>query len=141
MTSLTRQDVIDFVNANPLAFMATSAGSQPHVRGMMTARADDEGILFATGAGKDVARQLDVNPKVELCYYNREQNMQVRLTGAVERIEDQETKVFVLERFPFLKPWVESEGFDVMVLYLLREGTASQWSMDRAMEDKAVFEF
>ncbi|MCU0915360.1 MAG: pyridoxamine 5'-phosphate oxidase family protein [Planctomycetes bacterium] len=46
---MTREQILEFVNANPLCHLATCEGQQPRVRGMMMYRADAAGLIFHTG--------------------------------------------------------------------------------------------
>ena len=103
---------------------------------MMLYRADDDGIIFNTGENKDIHRQLSKNSNVELCFYNAEQGKQVRVSGSVEEIEDLELKKQVVKDFPFLKEWVDKEGYDVLVVYCLKRGKATVWTMETNFKPK-----
>jgi len=138
---MTRQEMLDFINKNPVCFLATSVGDVPHVRGMGVVRADERGILFTTGKIKDLHRQLQQNPRVELCFYDPQGMKQLRISGALEPQEDMETKKEVLEKFAFLKPYVEKNGFDHLTPHLLRRGQATVWTMATNFEPKKYFEF
>ncbi|MCJ7777145.1 MAG: pyridoxamine 5'-phosphate oxidase family protein [Sedimentisphaerales bacterium] len=126
---MTKGKVFEFIKNSPVFALATAEDNKPHVRMMMLYRADDNGIIFNTGENKDVHRQLSKNPNVELCFYNAEQGRQVRVFGSVEEIEDLELKKQVVKDFPFLKEWVDREGYDVLVVYCLKRGKATVWTM------------
>lgn len=138
---MTKKEILEFINNNPVFFLATQDGKQPHVRGMMALEADENGILFNTGKPKDVYRQLSNNQQVELCFYDARQNKQVRISGKVELTEDLDTKKKVLERLPFLKPVVEKEGYDVLSPYYLRKGKAVIWTIETNFAPKEYIEF
>ena len=108
---------------------------------MMICRADEDGILFSTGRDKDVNKQLQANPAVEMCFYNAgDENRQVRIEGTVELFDDLELKKQIVEDFPFLKPWIELQGYEVMSPYILKNGKATTWSMATAFEPKQYIE-
>ena len=51
---MTREEVFDALNSNVAFYLATVEEDQPHVRGMMLYRADNDGILFHTAVKKQV---------------------------------------------------------------------------------------
>ncbi len=133
---MTKEQIIEFITKNPCFSLATMDGNQPRTRMMMICRADDNGILFTTGRDKDVNKQLQANPAVEMCFFGTEENFQVRIEGTVEMDDDLELKKQILEAFPFLKPWIEAQGFEAMIPYRLKNGKATTWSMETAFEPK-----
>ena len=55
---MTRDEVLAFVKANPVSFMATVERGKPRVRAMQTALVEPAGLVFCTGVQKDVYQQL-----------------------------------------------------------------------------------
>ena len=138
---MTKEEIFEFVMKNPKFNLATTDGSQPHTRMMMICRADEDGILFSTGRDKDVNKQLQANPAVEMCFFCAgDVNRQVRIEGTVEMFDDLELKKMIVEDFPFLKPWIELQGYEVMIPYILKNGKATTWSMTTAFEPKQYIE-
>lgn len=133
---MTKNEVFEFVRNNPVFALATAEDNKPHVRMMMVYRADENGIIFNTGENKDVHKQLSGNENVEMCFYNAEQGRQIRVSGSVEEIEDLELKKQVVKDFPFLKEWVDREGYDVLVVYCLKCGKATTWTMETNFKPK-----
>jgi len=133
---MTKEKVLEFATKNPVCSLATIDGNQPRVRTIMLYKADENGIIFCTGRDKAVHKQLQANPAAELCFYNAEQGLQVRIEGAVEMLDDLELKKKVLEAFSFLKPWVESQGYEVMICYRLNNARAVTWTMETNFEPK-----
>ena len=133
---MTKEDILEFVTKNPVCSLATIDGNQPRVRTIMLYKADENGIIFCTGRDKAVHKQLQANPAAELCFYNAEQGLQVRIEGAVEMLDDLELKKNIVEAFTFLKPWVESQGYEVMICYRLKNGRALTWTMETNFEPK-----
>ena len=138
---MTKEEVLEFVTKNPMFSLATTEGNQPHTRMMMICRADEDGILFSTGRDKDVNKQLQANPAVEMCFYAAsDENRHVRIEGTVELFDDLELKKQIVEDFPLLKPWIELQGYEVMNPYILKNGKATTWSMATAFEPKQYIE-
>jgi uncharacterized pyridoxamine 5'-phosphate oxidase family protein len=131
-----REQILDFINRNPLFALATADENRPHVRYIMMYRADEEGLVFSTGENKDLNRQLKRNPMIEMCFYNNEEQKQIRVSGTVEELEDIQLKKQIVEDFPFLREWVDREGYDVLVIYILRNGKATVWTMETTFEPK-----
>jgi len=81
---MDKQQILEFLNANPDFQLATVEGNIPHVRTLMLHKADETGIYFMVGKFKDVYRQLSLNPNIELCFHK--DNFQVRIAGHVESL-------------------------------------------------------
>ena len=133
---MTKEEILEFATKNPVCSLATIDGNQPRVRTIMLYKADENGIIFCTGRDKAMNKQLQANPSAELCFYNAEQGLQVRIEGAVEMLDDLELKKKIVEAFSFLKPWVESQGYEVMICYRLNNARAVTWTMQTNFEPK-----
>jgi uncharacterized pyridoxamine 5'-phosphate oxidase family protein len=133
---MTKEEIFEFVTKSPVFALATSEENRPHVRYMMLYRADENGIIFSTGYEKDVHKQLGQNPQAELCFLNQETNVQVRIEGSVEVLEDLELKKQIVADFPFLKEWIDSEGYDVLITYAMKDAKATIWTMESNFQPK-----
>ncbi|UCG47990.1 MAG: pyridoxamine 5'-phosphate oxidase family protein [Phycisphaerales bacterium] len=133
---MNKQEILEFAAKNPVCSLATIDGPRPRARTIMLFRADETGIIFCTGRDKDMNKQLQANPAVELCFYNHEQAVQVRIEGTVEMVDDLELKKQIVEAFSFLKDWVEKEGYEVMIVYRVRNARATTWTMATSCEPK-----
>lgn len=131
---MTSEQILEFINKNPIAYVATVEDSQPRVRAFMVVKADKDGILFSTAPNKDVYRQLMANPALELCFYDVRSNQQIRVTGTAQWTEDPAIKELILEKFTFLKPVAERFGMNVIKAFFVGEATAA-W-MEDAMAPK-----
>ena len=139
---MNKAEIFDFLNANPVFHLATVEGTRPHVRGMLMYRADEHGIIFHTGKMKDLHRQLTANPNVELCFSNGKFDdlVQVRISGAVELVEDLELKKEIVQKREFLKPWVEQAGYEPLAVYRMKKGVAVVWTMKTNLAPKEYVE-
>jgi uncharacterized pyridoxamine 5'-phosphate oxidase family protein len=133
---MTKEEILEFITKNPAFSLATAEGNQPRVRTIMLYRADKDGIIFCTGRDKDVFRQLRSNPAVEMCFFNPNDGRQVRIEGTVEMLDDLELKMQVVEKFTFLKPLVESRGYEILIPFCLENGKATVWTMETNFEPK-----
>jgi pyridoxamine 5'-phosphate oxidase len=138
---LTRDEILAFINRNPACHLATAeTNGQPHVRGMLMYRADDNGILFHTGDFKDVWKQVMNNSKVEVCFNDPKTGTQVRVTGLAQSVEDVNLKEEIVKARPFLKSWVEKKGYKPLKVMRLTGCRANVWTFDKNFEPKEYVE-
>ena len=129
---MTKEEIISFVNANPICYLATVEGNSPHVRAMGMYKADERGILLQTGTIKGMYREISQNPKIELCFNGGEKV--VRVSGTAEFIEDQDLKEEIIKARPFLKPLVKAHGYDVIKVFRVANAVATVWTMATNLE-------
>ncbi len=137
---MNKNEIFEFLNVNPVFHLATIDGDRPRVRGMLLYRADENGIVFHTGKMRDLHKQLTENPKVEMSFNNGsdEDLVQIRVSGAVELVEDMGLKKEIVREREFLKPLVEKMGYDFLAVYRLKNGTASIWTMKKNLAPKEL---
>jgi pyridoxamine 5'-phosphate oxidase len=135
---MTRKEVFEFINQNMSCALATCVDNKPYVRGMMMYRADEKGIIFHTGVMRDLYKQLQKNPNIELCFHNADpQNlMQVRVRGIAALEKDGKLRDEIISQRPFLKPIVAQKGLESIVVFRVQKMTASVWSMAKNLEPK-----
>jgi pyridoxamine 5'-phosphate oxidase len=132
---VNKAEILKFLNANPTCYLATVEGDRPHVRAMGMFRADENGIIIETGTFKDVYKQMVANPNVELCFFNAKDGIQIRVSGAVEPLDDIELKKEIVAQRPFLKERVAKGGYEAMGVFRLK-GQAYVWSFQNVAEPK-----
>ena len=131
---MNKEEIIGFVNANPVCHLATVVGDTPHVRAMGMYKADERGILIQLSTVKPMYEELLQNPKVELCFNGS--GKQVRVSGKAEFIEDQALKEEVVKARPFLKPMVDAQGYDVIKMFRVANPVATVWTMATNLEPR-----
>ena len=132
---MNKAEIIEFMNATHACYFSTVEGNKPHVRAIGIVKADEDGIIIQTGTYKDIYKQLSANHNVELCFHNAKDGIQVRVSGAVEPLDDLELKKEIVEERKFLKPIVEKEGYEAIVVYRLK-GMATVWSFKTNLDPK-----
>ena len=135
---MTQQEIFEFINKNQACTLATTDGNKPHVRGMLIYRADNNGIIFHTGVMKDVFKQLQNNPNVELCFIN--DNIQIRISGTASLENDLKLKEEIVANRPFLKPIVDQYGYEPLAVFRVRKLVATVWSMATNLAPKEYIE-
>ncbi|MDD4356203.1 MAG: pyridoxamine 5'-phosphate oxidase family protein [Smithellaceae bacterium] len=129
---MSRDEILEFLNANPGCHLATMEGDKPRVRGMFMYRADEEGIIFHTGAFKSLYSQLQNYKNVEVCFNSPDK--QVRVAGVAEVLGDEDLKKEILEARPWLKPLMGQQGEDALIVFRVTDCVVSVWTMETNLE-------
>ncbi len=138
----TIEEIREFTNQNPSAWVSTAVGDQPHVRAMAMWFADETGFYFHTGTQKRLCRQLRDNPKVELGFTCVAQDMSelqmVRITGNIEQVEDPGLEKKLFEDRPWLNQVFEAYPDDRIFIFRIPHGEAQYWDMSRNCREKDI---
>lgn len=116
------KEVYDFLKSAGTYFLATVEGDQPRVRPFGTIDIFEDKLYIQTGKVKDVSKQLQANPKAELCAFK--DGVWLRVSGELVRDDRIEPKAHMLENFPELKGMYSAEDDNTEVLYF-RDATAT----------------
>ena len=140
---MQKEQIFEIINKNPVIFLATIEGSEPRVRGMMLYKADESGIVFHTGPHKDVYHQIIQNPNVQMCFYDTAQNIQVRVRGKLEKIDDIAFKEEISNHptRKFMQAWKANcksldEFYGMFSIFRLKNGKANVWTFQTNLEPK-----
>ena len=110
------QTVCDFLKQANTYYLATMDGGQPRVRPFGTAHIFEGKLYFQTGLKKDVAKQLAVNPKVEICVFFK--GKWIRVHGEAVRDDRKEAQESLLAEYPSLKKMYAAGDGNTVVYYL-----------------------
>ena len=137
---MKKEEIFHLMNENPVFHLATLEGDQPRVRGMLLFRANEEGIIFHTASTKDVFTQIQKNPKVELCFQGN--GSQIRVTGELEHNKDEilREEIYNHPTRKFLQAWKENGVEDLLQVFILKNGTAIEWTMENNFDEKRYIE-
>ena len=137
------QDCINFAKQNPFCSVATEEGDQPRVRTLQLDCADESGFYFAIMPSKEVSKQLHSNPKAEVCFLHPAPNLmevrQMRLTGAIEFIDDADAKKRACDLraplAPMLRQTVGVELDAVTEVFRISHGEIHFWMIPDIMKE------
>ncbi len=138
---MVSQEIIKFANENPACFMATVDNDQPRVRGMLLFSCDENGFIFSTGKPKNIYKQLEKNPKLEICFYSAAQNRMMRVSGKAEFLDDISLKAKILEARPYLKPLIKTPDNPMFITLRISHGKACFWTIETNMQPTEFIEF
>lgn len=135
-------DYISFASANPVCYLATCEGDQPRVRTVLLFFANKTGFYFGTLSPKDMSKQLHLNPKVEVCFYNNPKDMaqakQMRLTGTVEFVNDPKLLHRLHEDRLFLDDISGRDLEPISEVFKVTTGDVHFWTLSDVMNEENV---
>ena len=108
-------EVYEFLKKCGTFYIATTDGDQPRVRPFGVVNIFEEKLYIQTGKSKNVSKQMQANPKVEICAFN--DGKWIRLEGKVVRDDRREAKESMLEANPMLKNMYSADDDNTEVLY------------------------
>ena len=123
------KSVYDFLRKCKVYYLATVDGDQARVRPFGTIDMFEDKLYIKTGKVKDVSKQMQADPKVELCAFDGEKWL--RIAATVVRDDRIEPKKHMLETFPDLRAMYDPEDDNTEVLYL-KDATATFSSFTEA---------
>ena len=98
-------------------YLATVEGDQPRVRPFGTVDIFEGRLYIQTGKVKAVSKQLQANPKAEICAFMDGQWL--RVAGKLVRDDRVEPKAHMLDAYPSLKGMYSAEDDNTEVLYFV----------------------
>ena len=110
-------------------YLATTDGDQPRVRPFGTIHIFEDKLYIQTGKVKDVSKQIQKNPKVEISAFDGQ--VWLRLSGTLVRDDRVEPKKDMLEHYPDLKAMYDPEDDNTETLYF-KDATATFCSFTEA---------
>jgi uncharacterized pyridoxamine 5'-phosphate oxidase family protein len=95
------QEVYNFLKEAGVYYLATVDGDKPKVRPFGTAEIFENHLYIQTGKKKDVFKQIEANPYVELCAFNN--GTWIRVSGKLVLDDRIEAKKDMLDKNPDLR--------------------------------------
>ena len=118
--------VYQFLEEAGTYYLATMEGDQPRVRPFGTALLYEGKLYIQTGKIKPVSKQIQINPKVEICAFKDGQWL--RLSGILEEDDRREVKKAMLDKMPELRAmYNEDDGNTEMLYFKSGEATFSSF--------------
>ena len=110
------KEVYDFIKKCGCYYLATlDSDGQPRVRPFGTILIFEDKLYIQTGKCKEVSKQIQKNPKVELCCFDG--TTWLRLSGELVRDDRIEPKKAMLDDYPELKSMYSPTDDNTEVLY------------------------
>ncbi|MCF0138041.1 MAG: pyridoxamine 5'-phosphate oxidase family protein [Oscillospiraceae bacterium] len=116
------QRIYDFLKAAGVYYLATTDGDQPRVRPFGTVDLFNGRLGIQTGRKKDLFRQIEANPRVELCAMH--EGKWIRVSGELYADDSVEAAEHMLSDYPSLRSMYAPGDGNCVVLYF-KSGRAS----------------
>ena len=116
------EQVAAFLKEAGTYYLATTEGDQPRVRPFGTAHVFEDRLYIQTGRVKEVAKQLLVNPKAEICAFHK--GRWIRIAGELIEDDRNEARQSMLDAYPSLQNRYAADDGNTQVFYF-RNATAT----------------
>ena len=127
------EEALDFLKKCWTYYLATVEWNQPRVRPFWTINIFNNKLYIQTWKSKNVSKQIQANPKVELCwFYDWDW---IRISWELVRDENIEAKKDMLDHYPELRGIYDENDDNTEVLYF-EDATATFSSFTE--EDRVV---
>lgn len=123
------KETYEFLKKCGVFYLATIDGDKPRVRPFGALNIFEDKLYLQTGKIKNVSKQMEVNPNIEICGFTDGQ--WIRIEATVVRDERVEAKVAMLDNNPELKAMYQAEDSNTEVLFL-KDATATIYSFTEA---------
>ncbi|MCR5286472.1 MAG: pyridoxamine 5'-phosphate oxidase family protein [Saccharofermentans sp.] len=107
--------VNDFLKQAGVYYLATVEGDQPRVRPFGTVNIFEEKLYIQTGKKKDVAKQIEADPKVEICAFK--DGKWIRVAGELVEDDRIEAQKSMLDAYPELAGMYKPGDGNTVVYY------------------------
>lgn len=109
------EEVYKFLKECGVYYLSTMDGDQPRVRPFGTIEIYNGKLYIQTGKSKNVSKQIQINPKVELCGFVN--GKWIRVTGKLVRDDSVDAKKYMLDKNPELRNMYSEFDDNTEVLY------------------------
>lgn len=117
-------EVVKFLKENPVQYFATvGLDNKPKVRPFQFMIEDGGKLYFCTNSEKDVFKQIENNPYVEVCATNSEFSW-MRLSGRVTFSKDMDIKKKVIEADEQVKSLYKTAENPIFEIFYLEDAKA-----------------
>ena len=125
MEDNTMNDVVKFLNENPITYVATvGLNGKPKVRPFQFMLEADGKLYFGTNNQKDVYKQIKKLPYIEIATANPTAEW-IRISGKVVFSEDMEIKKTIIENSELLKAVYQTADNPIFEIFYLEEAKAT----------------
>ena len=109
------EEVLKFLKKCGVYYLATVEDGKPRVRPFGTAEIFENHLYIQTGNTKDVFKQIQKNPNVEICAFK--DGKWLRLRGILKQDDRYEARKDMLDKNPYLRGMYDENDGNTEVLY------------------------
>lgn len=122
-------EVLDFLRKCWVYYLATVEWNQPRVRPFGTVNVFENKLYIQTGKNKNVSKQIQLNPKVEISWTLWDR--WIRVSWELARDDRIEAKKAMLDNYPELRGMYDENDDNTEVLYF-KNAVATIYSFTQA---------
>lgn len=137
---MTKEEMITFMNENPVMQVATVEDDKPRVRAILLFKADEDGIVFHTAYTKDFCKQLMKNPNVEICFNSPDTQLRVRGVAHIDDSPKLREDIFAHPTRKFLQAWKDMGIDNLLTVFRVTNCVGTTWTMQTNFEAKEYIE-
>lgn len=119
------EKVCEFLKNSNTYYLATVEDDQPRVRPFGTAHIFEDKLYIQTGKVKSVSEQLKINPKAEICAFNK--GKWLRVSGELVEDDRVEARKSMLDAYPNLREMYNENDGNTQVFFF-KNATATFYS-------------
>lgn len=116
------EEVYQFLKACGTYYLATVENDQPRVRPFGTVDIFENKLYIQTGKVKNVSKQMQANPKIEICAMT--DGKWIRVEAIAVEDDRAEARQHMLDAYPSLQGRYQADDGNCQVLYL-KDATAT----------------
>ena len=109
------EEIVKFLKECGVYYLATVEDGKPRVRPFGTSEIFENKLYIQTGKKKDVYKQIEANPYVELCAFK--DGKWLRVAGKLVADDRVEAKKDMLDKNPMLRGMYDENDDNTIVLY------------------------
>ena len=133
------KDCYQFANEVHDCYLATCDGDQPRVRALGMWFADETGFYFQTQTVKALYKQIERNPKVEICFHSKDSGKLMRVYGEAKIITDTAIRTRCIEERPLVKNFgIETPDNPLLGVFQVYQGEAYFWTGADSMKEADI---
>ncbi len=120
------------LKADRFPYLASMDGDQPRLRPVSPVRTDGFTVYVANLRGYHKTKEIEANPKVELCYLD-DQHDQVRITGVAHIVDDRKMLQQIWDANPLLRNYLGSIDNPDLIVYRIEPAEVRfmrEWALE-----------
>ena len=120
------------IQSDRFPYLASVDGDQPRLRPVSPVRTDGFTVYVANLRAYHKTQEIQANPKVELCYLDKEHN-QVRITGTAVVVDDRPLTQKIWDANPLLRNYLGTIDNPDLIVYRIEPNRVRymrEWALE-----------
>lgn len=118
------EDITSFIKENPVCFLATADEGRPRVRPVQFMLENDGNLYFCTANTKEMYRQMQATPFVQLASTSKDYVTTLRISGEVKFDNNLSIKEKILKESELVRSIYKTPDNPILEIFYIEHGTA-----------------